>query len=484
MSGAIPLCRLAKIVGLPRTELQRMVQSGELAASDGQVEFAEVLRAFPEARFVDETEIARVEGIKEIAVGKRGRDRERLPDPAILSRRLDVLGQDFARLEAALRHQTQVHGWLGDRLGALAEEGRLPPETAREIRSWLARELAERPEDSERWQRLVARERTMRLFSAQVRVQSKDIAFEAQGNETLLEAGLRAGLSFAYGCSNGGCGECKARLVSGEVVKLRPHDYRLTEAEAARGVALMCCYAPLGDMVIEAALPGADEIPEQTIEARVRAVEALGSRVVALHLLTPRSDRLQFLAGQRLRLRIGEAAGEVSIASCPCEERRIELHLVRGSELAVLAEGLRANETAEIAGPFGGFVLDDASARPLLFVAEGVGYAPIKGLLQHALSRDRAPSIVLHWFGGAEGLYQEALPRSYAAALDEFRYVPVSNPAAEASAAALATLAGAPELSQTEVYAAGSPEFLASLRALLASVGLPDAHYHEEPTAG
>jgi CDP-4-dehydro-6-deoxyglucose reductase len=157
---------------------------------------------------------------------------------------------------------------------------------------------------------------------------------------------------------------------------------------------------------------------------------------------------------------------------------------VRGSELAVLAEGLRANETVEIAGPFGGFVLDDASARPLLFVAEGVGYAPIKGLLQHALSRDRAPSIVLHWFGGAEGLYQEALPRSYAAALDEFRYVPVSNPAAEASAAALATLAGAPELSQTEVYAAGSPEFLASLRALLASVGLPDAHYHEEPTAG
>lgn len=482
MSGAIPLCRLAKIVGLPRTELQRMAQSGELASFDGQVEFAEVLRAFPEARFADATEIARVEGIKETALSKRGR--ERLPDPAILTRRLDALGRDLARLEAALRHQVQVHGWLGDRLGALAEDGSMAPETARDLRDWFARELAETPKDSERWQRLVARERTMRLFSAQVKVQSKDVAFEAQGNETLLEAGLRAGLSFAYGCSNGGCGECKARLVSGEVVKLRPHDAHLTEAETARGMTLMCCYAPLGDVVIEAALSGAEDIPEQIIEARVRAVEALGARVVALHLLTPRSDRLQFLAGQRLRLRIGEVAGEVSIASCPCEERRIELHLVRGSELAALAEGLWANETVEIAGPFGGFVLDDASARPLLFVAEGAGYAPIKGLLQHALSLDRAPSIALHWFGGAEGLYQEALPRSYAAALDEFRYVPVSNPGAEARAAALATLAGAPELAKTDVYAAGSPGFLASLHAALASTGLPDAQYHEDPTSG
>lgn len=476
--GAIPLSRLAKLVGLSRTELQRMAQDGALATFDGHVAIEEVLRAFPDARFSDDSELVRVEGLKEAALTKP--DRDHLPDPAILSGRLEALGRDYARLQATLRHQAQVHAWLGDRLEALAEDGHIAPATARDLRDWFSRELTDAPKDSDRWQRLVARDRALRLVSAQVTVQPAGLVFETQGSETLLQAGLRAGLSFAYGCSNGACGDCRARLISGEVVKLRPHDWRLSESEIARGVTLMCCYAPLGDVEIEAAIAGADDIPEQIIEARVRTVEALGGQVLGLNLLTPRSDRLQFLAGQRLRLRIGDVEGEVSIASCPCEERRIELHLTSGSALALAAAELRTNEVVEIAGPFGHFVLDDASTRPLVLIAEGVGYAPIKALVQHALSRDRAPSITLYWFGGATGLYQEALPRSYADALDEFFYVPVVAPAAQAEG--LAALSGQAGLAQSDIYAAGSPEFLAALRGALA--GLDGLCYHEEPMAG
>jgi len=480
MSHLISLNRLARLVGLPRSVLQRMAQSGDLATFDGQVEFAEVMRAFPNAKFANDSEIRRVEEIKDAALNKIV-DRPDLPDAGVLMGRLQQLGGDFARLEARLRHQALVHGWLEVKLKALADEGELPRAASEELVQWFKRELETTSGDTERWVRLLTRERLMRVMSAGVTVLPRGLTFETQGNETLLEAGLRAGLSFAYGCSNGNCGDCKARVVQGEVVKVRPHDYALSEAQRTKGVTLMCSYAPVGDVVIEAAIAGTADIARQTITARVRSIDRLGSNVMGLNLLTPRSERLQFLAGQRVQVQFGDCLSECSIASCPCEERRIELH-VGSSEpeaFASLARGeLKPNDEIELVGPFGDFVLDEVSTRPLIFIAQGSGYAPIKSLLQHALSLDHAPSIALYWLAGPDGHYQDNLPRSYASALDNFSYIAVTRERPYDDV--LGEIAARTEFAVSNVYAAGQNTFLELARSRLIMAGMPQHQWHAE----
>lgn len=473
MSGMVSLTRLARLVGLQRSTLQRMAQAGELETFDGHVTIAEVLRAFPDTRFDNDSELRRVEEIKDAALVKAA-EKASLPDAGVLVGRLAALGRDYATLEAENRQFKIVYGRLTSRLRGLLQDQHVDKSVGDGLLAWLAQELSLQPGDANRRRQLVSQERLMRVMSAQVSVLPRGSSFEARGNETLLEAGLRAGLSFAYGCSNGNCGECKARVVEGEVTRVRPHDFALSSAEKARGVTLMCCYAPSGDVTIEAAIAGADEIPEQSLVARVRTIEPLGPDRLAIHLLTPRSERFRFLAGQHLHATIGSDTTAAAIASCPCEERRIEVHVGLGdaSECARAAmRDLKVDDEVALRGPFGAFVLDEASARPLILIADGAGYAPIKSLMQHALSLDNAPSIALYRFADGNGLYQDNLPRSYASALDNFSYVAL--PADNGHAGGLAAIATRPDLAASDVYCSGSAAFIAQIGSALAAAGLP-----------
>jgi CDP-4-dehydro-6-deoxyglucose reductase len=483
MSHVLPLSRVARLVGIPRTTLQRMARDGELSCFDGQVELEEVLRLFPDAKLQDDTEFQRIEAIKAAAVHKTSVKGE-LPDAAVLAERLETLSRDYASARVLAKHYERVHHWLEEKLDEAAEVGDMTMAGAQRLKAWLARELAAPSPATERWERLLARERLMRILSANVKILPKGLSFEIEGNETLLEGGLRAGLSLAYGCSNGNCGECKCRVVTGSVVKVRPHDYVLTEAEKARGVTLACAYAPVGDVTLEATLATVGDIREQTLHARVRKIEPLGSEMIALHLVTPRSERLRFLAGQRIHLSVGEAGAELFVASCPCEERRIEVHVRRDPACALsrqVTEALTTNDEVTIRGPHGAFVLDEDSRRPVLLVADGCGYAPIKSLTQHALSLEHAPTIAVWWRAGPRGHYQENLMRSYASALDNFSYTPAaSNVTAAQMLRDMAARHG--DITSHDVYAAGGAGFLDELRSGLAALGLPAVQLKVETT--
>ncbi len=154
-----------------------------------------------------------------------------------------------------------------------------------------------------------------------------------EGADTLLEAALRAGLAVNYGSSNGNCGLCKARVISGQVQKVRPHDYVLSEAEKNQGYTLLCSHAAVGDLILEALeTSSSDDIPQQQIVARIKAVEALGDDVRLLHLQTPRNNRLRFLAGQSVTLAAGDTSAQLPIASCPCDDRNLHFHVVRDAK--------------------------------------------------------------------------------------------------------------------------------------------------------
>jgi CDP-4-dehydro-6-deoxyglucose reductase len=317
--------------------------------------------------------------------------------------------------------------------------------------------------------------------SAHVQVRPSGHEFFVDGNDSLLEAALRAGLALDYGCSVGNCGKCKARVLSGQVHRIRHSDYAPTAAEKAAGVLLMCCHTALGDLVIEAReAHGAADMPLQTLDARVKSVSPMGGDMRLLHLQTPRSQRLRFLAGQSVRLSLGEDAGAcLPVASCPCDERNLQFHVRRraGDAFAErIFAGLKDVDTVRVEGPRGEFVLDEDSTRPLVFIAFDTGFAPVKSLIEHAMALDASESLHLYWIAGEGGHYLDNLCRSWNDALDNFHYVPVKAAGGLADESLLrALLRSHARLHDSDVYVAGPAQAMQLAEFDLLEHGLPRA---------
>lgn len=301
-------------------------------------------------------------------------------------------------------------------------------------------------------------------------------SFTLQRTDTLLEGALRAGLAPNYGCSNGNCGLCKARVVVGEVVKVRHHDYVLTTAEKAQGVILMCSTAAAGDLELEAGEARApDQIPPQRIVARLRQLTPLSDRVTLLHLQTPRTQRLRFLAGQSVTLSLGNTRAECAIASCPCDDRNLQFHLLRDADaFSRQLHECRPSEAVTVDGPRGTFALTQAPDRPIVFLAGGTGFAPIKSLAEHLLAVDDTCPAELAWLAAPGGHYLDNLCRSWADALDAFRYIPLTV-AGDDYAAALDRVPALADAARYAWYVAGPPPLLTAVRQRLSGVVAADA---------
>ncbi len=481
MSHTFSLSRVARLVGVSRSALQRMVKDGALQSQNGQVEMDELLRVFPDVKWEDDGEYARVEEIKKKAFAKRIFERA-LPDREVLADRLFDLSTEFAAAKSLLTHYEQLFDWTLKKLDDVAESG--GPATLQAVSSlkqWLRGQIQAAPKAAGRGLVLLAEESVMRIVSAQVKVLPSGHEFFLEGADTILEAALRAGIPLNYGCSNGNCGECRARLVSGEIKKVHPHDYTLKEVEKNAGYFLMCSNTAVTDIVIEASVAGATDIQPQTIATKVKAVELLDARIAALHLTTPRSQRLRFLAGQQVHLSTDGVAGDYYIASCPCEDRHIELHVRRDNRpfARKVFDDLRKEDPVTIEGPQGTFVINMESRRPVIFVAWDDGFAPIKSLVQHAMSLEMAESMHLYWVSEVLPHYQDNLCRSWADALDNFTYVPLSVDGG-AQDVAERILGAHNDLTHTDIYAAGPAEFLHHLRDGAIARGLSPLGWHGE----
>jgi len=475
MSGLLSLSRAARLVGVSRGALQRKVRDGVLDSFEGMVRVSDLLRAFPGTQLEDEAEHARVSGIKERAFGRRVLERL-LPDKEVLAARLGELGQDLA--ESRVR-EARSQELLRELARRLADEP---------LGAWLRREMEVGMASSDEERAILAREGVMRVIAPHVKVVPGGQEFFVEGADSLLEAALRVGLAMPYGCSSGNCGDCKARVVAGRVARTRPHDYRLTEAEKLQGYALMCCNTAVTDLVIEAAVArGASDIARQSVTTHVLKMEPLSPEVMLLELVTPRTNRLRFLAGQSAEIVLGGMRATLPIASCPCEERRLHFHLrqIPGNRVSDYAFGrLKLGESVPVEGPLGDFVPQDESGRPIVFIAFGwMGFAPVKSIIEHALAQEAAESIDLWWIGAnPSDHYHPKLCRAWAEALDNFHYHPLIAGAGlhgqvtESVRHALEKVA--PELgdlAERDVYVAGEPAQVDATRAFLLASGLPSA---------
>ncbi|MBI3042783.1 MAG: 2Fe-2S iron-sulfur cluster binding domain-containing protein [Betaproteobacteria bacterium] len=320
-------------------------------------------------------------------------------------------------------------------------------------------------------------------MTAHVRVDPGGREFFVDGNDNLLEAALRAGLSLDYGCSIGSCGKCKARILSGEVHKIRHSDYALTAAEKSAGVVLMCCNTAVADLVIEAReAQGAADMPLQHIDARVKSVSPMGEDMRLLHLQTPRTNRLRFLAGQSVSLELpGGLTASRAVASCPCDDRNLQFHIRRraGNAFAErVFEGLKSADTVRVDGPRGEFVLNEESHRPLIFIACETGFAPVKSLIEHAMALDVPESLHLYWIASGKGHYLDNLCRSWTDALDNFRYAPLTADGALPDEAVMQgalqqVLRDHPRLGDYDIYVAGPGSLAIAAEFLLLDHALP-----------
>lgn len=361
---------------------------------------------------------------------------------------------------------------------------------AASLRMWVHQELATRDAQAG-LPNLTIRDSFLRVMAAHVDIQPSGHEFFVDGADTLLEAALRAGLALDYGCSNGNCGQCKARVVSGQVMKVRPHDYVLTKAEKAAGYALMCSNTAVTDVVIEAGeAHEASDIALQHITALVKSISQPGDNMLILSLQTPRNNRLRFLAGQNVILQLGKSlSAEFPVASCPCDDRNLQFHIrnTPGNYFAdYVATKLVVGESVSVEGPKGNFVLHEDSTRPLIFIAFGTGFAPVKSLIEHAMALDVAESVHLYWVVPRESnLYLANWPRAWADALDNFQYTPlVAGTDLETSAGRQEGLVhdllqrivdDYPDLGNFDVYVAASEPLLDAVKIWLAGRGLPDA---------
>ena len=481
--------RAAQLVGVARGVLQQQVRDGVLLLNDGLLSTEELLRVYPSTQLHESGLLERVTQIRDEAFGRRVRERL-LPSQEVLAQRLFAQSQELADVR---RHLQRYHNLVISLQKSTRDALAAHPKDAdwvqfeQQVTHGLAQALATESVDL-----LEVMDDMLKIVSSHVHVRPSGHEFLVEGHANLLQSGLHAGLRLNYGCGNGSCGMCKVRVISGDVVKTQHFDYQLSELEKSQGYTLMCCHtAASSELTLELLeANGPQDIPEQQIVTKVRSVTHLAPNTLLLHVQTPRTHRLRFLAGQSVRLGCSvrgqqDVHGTYSVASCPCDDRNLLFYIGRDPTDALAQHffdgNMEVGDPLTVLGPTGEFVLSDGH-RPLVFAACDLGFAPIKSLIEHALSLDTAPSLSIFWLASrSDGHFAENQCRAWSEALDQLEYELVSCPD---------VVQGAQELAQAiradlfdvdcDFYLAGSSEFVMTLRNELRATGVPQAQIFAE----
>jgi CDP-4-dehydro-6-deoxyglucose reductase len=327
-----------------------------------------------------------------------------------------------------------------------------------------------------------------------VTLQPSGLQFDVEDGESVLAAGLRQGYVLPYGCKNGACGSCKGRLVEGPIDYGVYQKKALTDEERAAGKALFCQARPLGDIVIEArTIAGAKDIPVKTLPCRIQRLERVTEDVMILYLKLPANERLQFLAGQYVEFLLKDGKRRsFSMANAPHDDELVQLHVrhVAGGQFTDHVFGkMKERDILRFQGPLGTFFLREDTDKPIVFVASGTGFAPIKSVIENALHNGIVRPMVLYWGGRRPSdLYLNPLAERWAAEHAHFSYVPVISDAlpedgwsGRTGFVHRAVMEDFPDLSGHQVYACGVPVMVDSARRdFVQKCALPETEFYAD----
>jgi CDP-4-dehydro-6-deoxyglucose reductase len=318
--------------------------------------------------------------------------------------------------------------------------------------------------------------------------------FQVEPDEPVLVAALRQGVGLPYGCKNGACGSCKGAVVSGQVEQGAHSSSALSNDEKTRGMALLCCATAQSDLVVDVReIAGVGDVQVKKLPCRVNVLERKADDVMVLKLQLPANERLQYLAGQYVEFILKDGKRRsYSMASAPHEEGPIELH-IRHMPGGVFTDhvfnAMKEREILRFEGPLGTFFLREDSDKPIVLLASGTGFAPIKAIAEHAFFKNIERPITLYW--GArrkKDLYMLDLAESWAKDHPNFTFVPVlSEPepsdgwTGRTGFVHRAVIEDLPDLSGHQVYACGAPVMVESaLRDFTAHHQLPADEFYAD----
>lgn len=328
-------------------------------------------------------------------------------------------------------------------------------------------------------------------MSHHITVRPSGHEFDANADETILEAGLRQGLTLPYGCRNGACGACKGKVLSGTVDHGASQAHALTDAEKAEGLTLFCCATPRTDVEIECKqVSSSRDIPVKTLPARIEKLEKLAPDVIEMHLKLPASERLQFLAGQYIDILLKDGKRRsFSLANAPHDDAFLQLHIRHvpgGLFTEQVFSTMKVRDILRFNGPHGTFYLREDSAKPIIFLAGGTGFAPVKAIVEHALHEGCQRPMYVYWGARTKAdLYQNTIPEQWAAQHAHIRYIPVLADPAPTDAwqgrtgfVHQAVMTDFPNLSDFQVYACGSPAMVdAAKQDFVSTCRLPEEEF-------
>lgn len=332
----------------------------------------------------------------------------------------------------------------------------------------------------------------------QITIMPSGHVLSSQPGETVLQAALREGFPLPYGCRNGACGTCKGKIVQGAVDYGSYNAATLTEMEKQAGMALFCCATPLSELVIECREIGAiKDIKIKTLPCRVHKMEHVAPDVMIIYLKLPANERLQFLAGQYIDILMKDGKRRsFSLANAPHDDELLQLH-VRNYRGGTFAEHvftrMKERDILRFEGPLGTFFLREDSDKPIVFVASGTGFAPVKSILEHVFhvsnTRDKARKMVLYWGNRTKAdLYMANLADSWQREHDNFTFIPVLSEAppsdnwnGRSGLVHQAVLQDFSDLSGHQVYACGAPAMVEAAHKDLTSLrGLPEEEFFSD----
>src|SRR3954464_10657867 len=218
-------------------------------------------------------------------------------------------------------------------------------------------------------------------------VQPSGRHFTVDPGEAILPAAIRQGIGMPYGCKDGACGSCKCKKLEGTVVH-GPHQSKaLSEEEEAKGLILTCCAVPQTDIVLESRqVTDESAFPVRKMPSRVISLEKVSHDVMVVKLQLPANDTLRYHAGQYVEFILRDGARRsYSMANAPHNGPGVELHIrhmPRGKTTDHVFRAMKEKEIPRGGGPFGSFSLREASNKPMVLLASGTGFAPIKALIE------------------------------------------------------------------------------------------------------
>jgi CDP-4-dehydro-6-deoxyglucose reductase, E3 len=327
------------------------------------------------------------------------------------------------------------------------------------------------------------------------------VSFSVDRDEPILAAAIRQGIGLPYGCRDGACGSCKCKLLEGRVIHGTHQAKALSPAEEEAGFTLTCRAAPQTDVTLEArTVAGAGEFAVRKMPCRVTTIARPAADVAVLQLQLPANDTLQYRAGQYIEfvLRDGHRRS-YSMANAPGtqgDKPGIELH-IRHMPGGVFTDhvfgAMKEKEILRLEGPFGSFFLREDSDKPIVLLASGTGFAPVKAILEHMRIKAITRPTVLYWGCRSKAdLYMHDWCVEAEKTMPNLRYVPVlSEPQPQDAWAGRtgfvhqAVMADLPDLFAYQVYACGAPVMVDSAqRDFVAHCNLPlDEFYADSFTS-